>query len=321
MRLPIDHGNNVFSDALHGLRPKPICPIPHFLLWMILASLVFSLVMFFFFYLGARMQLVFFEIVLSRASFVAPIWNKYGPRTWSWIGLKLLTGLVFVLLFGFPVWRIMLRLQEFQLTPGAPLPPHFFQAFFSTFGVVFALFFIMMLVASLQGDFMLPCHVLEDTPLREAARRLSRLIATEPLEFIAYVFFKGLLAVAGALVAYIAAFIILVPVAIVLLISAAAGWFIIHIAAPDTHLPLIIGGVFLYLSFIVIEFYLLIGTIGIVITFLQAYATVFPRWPLPSAGQPARTAPTPGAGTTHLPTHHLGFICPTSRRNNRLSCP
>ena len=42
------------------------------------------------FYLSSRLQFTIFHIVLRSETTVAPIWHRYGPATWRWIGLKLL---------------------------------------------------------------------------------------------------------------------------------------------------------------------------------------------------------------------------------------
>ena len=43
-----------------------------------------------FFYLSSRLQFTIFHIVLRSETTVSPIWRRYGPATWRWMGLKIL---------------------------------------------------------------------------------------------------------------------------------------------------------------------------------------------------------------------------------------
>ena len=40
-------------------------------------------------YLGSRLQLTLFDIVLLRDDHVAPAWERHGYHTWRWAGIKI----------------------------------------------------------------------------------------------------------------------------------------------------------------------------------------------------------------------------------------
>src|ERR1700678_2771455 len=73
-------------------------PVPRSLLLLVNVSpTILSLIIL---YLCGRMELVFFEMVVTRAKFVAPMWSRYSARVWPWIGLKILVGTVITMLVG-----------------------------------------------------------------------------------------------------------------------------------------------------------------------------------------------------------------------------
>ncbi len=46
------------------------------------------------------MQLVLMDMVATRTTLVAPVWNRTASRTWRWIGFKVVAFLVMAVVFG-----------------------------------------------------------------------------------------------------------------------------------------------------------------------------------------------------------------------------
>ena len=82
------------SNGMHELPPAFLAFLVAFAVMIGLVSLVIGLILF---YIGSRLQLVLLELVATRYTLVAPLWRKYGSRTWRWIGLKLLFFLCILL--------------------------------------------------------------------------------------------------------------------------------------------------------------------------------------------------------------------------------
>ena len=73
-------------------------PVPRSLL--LLVNVIPTILSLIILYLCGRMELVCFEMVVTRAKFVAPMWRRYSARVWPWIGLKILVGTAVTLLLG-----------------------------------------------------------------------------------------------------------------------------------------------------------------------------------------------------------------------------
>jgi hypothetical protein len=75
--------------AFLGMPRQPGMAGAGLLLFSVAFGVVSTLVVFAIFYIGARLQFARFEIVLSKAQLVAPLWRKYSFCTWRWIRCNL----------------------------------------------------------------------------------------------------------------------------------------------------------------------------------------------------------------------------------------
>ena len=270
-----------------------------------------TLIFFVFFYLGARMQFVNFEMVVTRAQFIAPMWRRYGTRVWPVIGFKVVLGTVLSLL------TLPLLLRSFRimfatfaamprLTPGEPPDPQLFAAMFSHlagfYALIFCAFIFLKLFSTAFEDFALPFYLLEDISLPAALRRGVQVFAADPLQCILYLILKLILSVIGFILQYVGNLIVLIPVVIVGLVAGAVGVGItaaLHGTGPAGKLLLAAAAALLYLAFLAAMLWYQTGTLGYLATLLEAYATYFlaGRYPLLAS----LLEPGPGAPFTPPP--------------------
>jgi hypothetical protein len=233
------------------------------------------------FYAGSRLQFVLFAIVSEKREMVAPLWNRYGSRTWRWLILKLILSLVVFAIFGVPIfYRIRSLIPHIQ--PGQPPTPEMFTNILLLYVFILTPMAFLMLCSSLLSDFVLPPIALEDATVSDAAGRFFQLIKSEPGQVVAYICFKVLLAIAGLIAMEIVVLLTELVAAIPLGLLALLGWFLFRSSGPVGHLLFIVGGVILLLIFTVFVFYVTVLVLGCVHMFLQAYATYFlgGRYPL-----------------------------------------
>ncbi len=252
-----------------------------YLVWAgVLAATAIQLLLF---YLGSRIQFVLLDYVLTPSPLIAPLWRRYGDRTWRWIGLKLaiFVPLSFaVLLPLYPVYIRLFKLFPRPQNPPQPIDPAILGAILSAYLIVGAAMSLIFLVGSILSDFILPSIALEDATVSESLRRFGTLCQQEPLTLIGYLCLRILLAICGVVLQYAATLIVMLLFALVLGATAFAGWFVLHTLVPK--LILIVGGVALYLVCLVCLFYIQLGTFGALNIFFRAYSLYFlgGRYPL-----------------------------------------
>ncbi len=272
-----------------------------FLIFSVVFGVVGTLVMFAFFYVGARLQFARFDIVVSKAQMVAPLWRKYGSRTWRWIGFKLAICAIFLIVCGVPLVSGFRFLLTHVPTPGQLPPPEFMRSLFIAYSGLMLAFWTLMLVTSLFNDFVLPPVALEDVSVSEGLRRFIELIRREPGQILSYIFFKVVLGIAAAVAMEICIllveFIAMIPLGMIGFL----GYFALHSMGPVGQILLVVGGVVLLLVFLVFLFYTTIFSCGCFVIFFQAYAVYFlgGRYPMlgdllePIPSGPAFAAPLP----------------------------
>jgi hypothetical protein len=244
------------------------------------------------FYLCARMSLVNFETVVTRQKFIAPMWRRYAQRVWPWIGLKVVLGTALSAAMAPLVFRagkqfLATMLTMPRLLPGERPDPAMFLPFLHQilgFYSVFAVFFLVLKLAStLVDDFALPFFLLEDISLMAALRRGLGVLKADPLHSLLYLLLKAVLSVIGFLMQYIANFfaLLLELVAGLLVggLGAGALYLIAHVGGaamrPVVALLGVAGLVLLYVAFAVCTFWFQTGSIGYLLTLLEAYAVYF----------------------------------------------
>jgi hypothetical protein len=255
----------------------------YFGLVMTAISLSVIAIMLLFFYLGSRLQFVLFAITAEKGDMVAPLWRRYGARTWPWLGIKLILSLVVTAAFAVPIFYAFRSLiTHMSIQPGQPPSPEMFASLFLFYIFFFAPIAVLMLCSSLLSDFVLPPIALENATIADALGRFFQLIKAEPMQLSVYVLFKVLLAIAGMIamqvVVMLAEILALIPLGILALL----GWFLFRSAGPIGHILFIAGGITLGLALGVFLFYVMTLVLGCVHMFYQAYALYFlgGRYPL-----------------------------------------
>jgi len=261
---------------------------------LLVIAIVATLITFGFFYLGVRMQMVNIEMLVTRAQFVAPMWNRYGRRVWPIIGFKVVIGTLLPLAMapflsstikGF----IQVAQQMPAITPGTPPDPQLFQAFFAHmigfYAVFFFAFLLLKLVTTSFEDFVQPFFILEDISLADAFRRGFAVIGNDPLQYIFYLVLKLILSIIGFIMQYISTLVIMIPLFLVGLIGAG----IVFGLSAALHGSGGLGGSLLTallvlgeIVFAALIFWYQIGSLGYLSTLLEAYGIYFlaGRYPL-----------------------------------------
>jgi hypothetical protein len=267
------------SNGLHQLPPAFLAFVVAFAVLLGLVSLVIGLILF---YIGSRLQLVLLELVATRFTFVGPLWSKYGSRTWRWIGLKLLLFLC-ILIVALPfIVAVVLYCIHHKLGFSAYYASNPFS--FSGLHVVQILLFIaalllVLLIVSaiyiLVHDLALPFLALEDLTISQSLSRLRALIAAEPGQIILYIFLRFILGLVFGIAAEIAVVLVLLISLIPPGIAGVILWFSLHHAGTAGIVVLVACAIFGGLVFLCWAVCVVIGFMGTLLTFFQAYALYF----------------------------------------------
>ena len=288
-----------FSPPFHNSHAAggPSAPMTEALLGIILiAAIVGLLIGLVFFYLSSRLQFTLFHIVLRSETSVSPIWRRYGPATWRWIGLKILLFLcAFAFLMPFVVLGALYMIRVGALNSQA-VNSHIVG--FVLTGVCFVVLLLLVILALtistvLLRDFALPSMALEGTPLRETARRVVALTRAEPGQVSGYLLLRFCLTVAGVFVSEC----LLVVLGLIIggpLAGLGFGlWATLHTAGSAARVGMIGGWIILALALIAVLAVGVICFFGYLFTFMQAYAIFFLGGRYPLLGQLLVEPPAP----------------------------
>ena len=247
-----------------------------------------------FFYLGLRLQFVNFEMVVTRATFIGPMWRRYGARIWPVIGFKVLLGTVASIAIAPFIWKSVAALIQIsahmpKVIPGQPPDPAMFQATFSQImslegGVMVAFMLIKLLTTSFE-DFVLPFYILEDIPLTAAIGRGFAVFVADPLHCILYLILKPILFTVGFIMQYISMLILTIPIMIVAVLAVLAGVAIsaaMGSSGGPSHLLGFTAAILAYIALFVAMLWYEFGSLGYVTMLLEAYSAYFlaGRYPL-----------------------------------------
>ena len=300
-------------------------PFPLFLIFIpraafagkpvLLHILLASAAIFFLLYLGlfyccVRMEFVEFEMVVTRARMVAPMWRRYGAQSLPWFAVKIGIGTIVCAAAAPAVvsicrsFALAIPTAAGQSTPGsspdALLVPSMLHALFTFYSLFFGIIFLLKLAGTLLNDFVLPFYALEALPLSTAIQRGATVIRRDPLHVLGYLLLKPLLAFTGFLLLEVAILLCLIPFAIIAFLVAFVGAALAHtLGGPASHLLLIIGGALLYVVLYLCLLAVVIGLVGYLMNLLESYGIYFlaGRYPLlasiltPDATQPFTPPP------------------------------
>ena len=248
------------------------------------------------FYIGSRLQFVLFQSVLRSETHIAPIWRRYGPATWRWIGLKLLFGVCATLCIipvALPLIFFIIHQTQNQHAGAGHIASFVVGIVFFIFAVIFLVLVIAIAFALLR-DFGLQSMALEATPIRETVRRVIALVRAEPGQVALYLIMRFVLSLAGTLASYLVLLVVGLVSAIPLGGVGVALWAALHHSTTGGHV--IMGAGFGVLGIILCAALIMTGitVFGFLFSFLQAYAIFFlsARYPL-LAQELTPPAPTP----------------------------
>jgi hypothetical protein len=290
------------SSHLPGVSPAAQALIVAILIGVFFVVLVVGLVMF---YVSSRLQLVTLHVVATYQTTIAPIWRRYSQLTWRWLGLKLLFFLAFFLLGLATLGPVLFSI--FKKMPSGEAPPT--AAFFSHIVLVLFVAFLAVLIIGaayiLLRDLALPFLALEDLPITAALSRLRSLIAADPGEVVLYVLLRFLLGLVAAIAAEILIALTLVVSLIPLAIIGGILWFALHNAGLVGTAALVASAIVGGLVLLIWMACVVIGLIGTVFVFNQAYALYFLGGRYPLLGNILEPAPLPHlTPPPPLPTQH-----------------
>ena len=261
---------------------------------LLVIGIVFAVVWFAFFYLSSRLQFVMFDVVLRRDTTIAPIWNRFGPATWRWMGLRFLFTVGAMVLFS-PILipAILGLIHSFHKGGAAPDLPSFFGTIMAFLGAILLVAIVIGFGGMLLRDFGLPSMALESTPLQETALRVLRLMRAEPLQVFLYIVMRVVLQIAVAIGTFIGVFI---SCLILLIPFGALGgilWATLHSAGTGARVGMWVMIGMLVVAFaavLLVAIFMLTGLVGI---FFQAYSLYFLGGRYPLLGEILQPIPEP----------------------------
>jgi len=272
------HSSGAASQSLAATAISPLTAVIFFIV-----GLIFFAVFLVLFYLGSRMQMVFMEIAATRQTLVAPLWQRHGPHTWRWVGIKLLVIFAFLLGAG-----ILFAAPAIYLFRNLPLG-HALTPTPASLGSIVLLFlciavFVVILIAllSLLRDLVLPFIVFQDATFGDALNNAIAILRREPGNVFLYLALKiGLVLVAG-LAVDVALFLAVIAGVIPLGAIAAIVWFSLHRAGSFALILAYVALGLLAAIFLAWIFLTMICAFGATQLFLQAFALYFlgGRYPL-----------------------------------------
>lgn len=262
--------------------------------FLLVIGVVFLVVWFAFFYLSARLQFVMFDFVLRRDTTIGPIWSRFGPATWRWMGLRFLFTVGAMVLFS-PILipAVLGFIHSFPKGGTAPDLPSFFGTLMAFLGAILLVAIVIGLGTLLLHDFGLPSMALEGTPLQETAARVLRLMRAEPLQVFLYVVMRVVLQIAIAIGTFIGIFI---SCLILLIPFGALGgilWATLHGAGMGARVGMWAMIAMLVLAFaavVLVAIFMLASLVG---TFFQAYSLYFLGGRYPLLGELLQPTPEP----------------------------
>jgi hypothetical protein len=225
------------------------------------------------FYIGSRMQFVLFETVVTDTSLIAPVWNRYGRRTWRWIGLKLLLFLVSFLLALPVLLPIFLTVfKNGHLREGAHA---LFITYIGAAGLMFLLVIVMTVIYFLLQDFVMPVIALEDASIRTGLGRLKVLLEQDLGGVALYLLLRCIASFVISMALIVAWGIALAISFIPLIIGGCALYFPLHKTGFAGFGVMVLGFVVMGLVGFAWALITLIAVVGWKQTYFQTYAACF----------------------------------------------
>jgi hypothetical protein len=280
----------------HGGGGLPTSMTAVILAIIFITAVVGLIIGFVFFYLSSRLQFTIFHIVLRSDTTVAPIWRRYGPATWRWMGLKIL-----LFLCAFACLAPLLVPTIFYFIHAVSAQSHgdnshivgFILTMFCFVAIVLLLVLALAIATVLLRDFALPSMALEGTPLHETVRRVIALTRAETGQVALYVLLRFCLSIAGVFVSEFLIATLAIITGAPLVVLCFGLWATLHTAGTTSRAGMIFGWVILALALLTVIAIGAICLFGYLFTFLQAYAIFFLGGRYPLMGQLLTEPPAP----------------------------
>lgn len=245
-----------------------------------LMSVVMSVVTFGLFYVGARMEFVLFEAIVTQQTIITPLWRKYRSRTWRWIAIKIIPSVIllvpFVLMMLHFTRTMAVQTKQMQQTqPGHPPSLHFFMQFFAFFAAIFALSVAAGLASALLNDFALPAIALEDASIGLAWKRFFEVFQNDPPGTLIYVLMKLVLYITASIASGIALVVAILVPGLVLALGGMLLHLVLHHAGIAGSIVIFLATALAILAMLVYAVYVHVFLAGTVFTLFQAYAIYF----------------------------------------------
>jgi hypothetical protein len=283
-------GNSSRQGHMPGVSPAAQALIVAILVGIFFVACVIGIIMF---YVSSRLQLVTFNVVATRQTTIGPIWRRYSHLTWRWLGLKLLfflvLGLALVVVLGLVIFSVFRHMPS----DGTPPTATFFSHIVLFVGIALLVVLVIGAAYLLLRDFALPFLALEDLPMTATLSRLRSLIEIEPGEVALYILFRFLIGLVTAIVAEILILLTLIVSLIPLALIGGSLWLTLHKAGLVGTAALIASAIVGGLVLLVWMACVIIGVVGTVFIFGQAYALYFLGGRYPLLGNILEPPPSP----------------------------
>ena len=234
------------------------------------------------FYVLVRMELVAFEMVVTRTKVIGPLWRSVGARTWQWLGLTVGVGTACTLLmapFGISVAKSLFASMPAFLADKGARPELgdvmvFYRMLFGVYGLIAITFLVPKLVSVLFNEFVLPFYLIERLTLGEATARGFRLLSQNVGSTVLYMICKFFLFFIGAMAQNLVTQLVMLPfilVGVVFAVLVGIG----HESLASSGVFVVAAAFVLIVLFLAVLFYVVIGATGYLMTVLESYAAFF----------------------------------------------
>jgi hypothetical protein len=255
-------------------------------------------------YFGSRMQIVLMDLVATHTTLIGPAWQRTAPRTWRWIGLKVVGFLAaFLVLGAIAIVPILSFMRAMRSVPSHPPAG----ALFGTFALFFVIFILLVLVFMIVTwwlrDFVLPFVLFEDAPFVTALSNAFAIFRYEPGSVLFYLFLKFVLSLVAGIAAELCIVVSLAILAIPFGLLGAGLWFGLHQAGTVALVAMYTGFALLGVVFLACCIVLVLCIAGATLIFYQAYALYFVGGRIPPLGDLLDRSTPPPVYAMAFPPH------------------
>ncbi len=249
------------------------------LVFVAVLSVIFFVV---FLYLGSRLQLAQFDILVLRDPYVAPAWGRHGRHTWRWAGLKVAITLGTLLVLSpllipaVPIFLAFFRAMQPATTPdGMPHWDIHWPAMLALFGEVLAFAFVAFVLVRFVTSLVLPGVAMEDLRFGAALRRGWDVFRSDVRGMLLFALVQPLFQFAIGIAMTIGMVIALAVLALPFLLVGALLWAALHQGGAAAWVVLGVFGV--VAAFVVLAAWLLLYlcVAGTLLMFMRAWSLYF----------------------------------------------